>query len=385
MEIDKPRRVVVLGSTGSIGKAVLDVIQTVPGFELFGITAYSDRATLGQQVEAFSPRYAVLAGMSEEVAPANFSHSKRTHIRFGESSLVELASHPEVDIVVAAIVGSAGLPACLAATEHGKRLALANKEALVVAGENLIDSAQKNGAEIVPIDSEHCAIFQALRAGNTNEAERLILTASGGPLRDWPIDRLSNASVQDTLSHPTWNMGKKITVDSATMMNKALEVIEARWLFDLPSDRISVVIHPQSIIHSMVEFVDGSVVAQLGPPDMRLPIQYALTYPNRCQGPARRMDWTQATKLEWFPVDFDRYPCLNLGYEVMQKAGSTGAVLNAANEIAVERYLSQQCRFTDIFAICRSVLDHHNFESSPSLARLLELDRWAREEARRWR
>ena len=319
----------------------------------------------------------------------------------GNKELIEAISGPQVDIVVAAIVGVAGLETSLAAVQSGKRLALANKESLVVAGELLLDLAKKSGAEIIPVDSEHSAIFQALQCdvasnvpGNANtqrhiaekqsQIEKIILTASGGPLRDWPLEELEKATIEDALAHPTWSMGRKITVDSATMMNKALEVIEAHWLFGLPAEQIQVVIHPQSIIHSMVEYRDGSVIAQLSPPDMKLPIQYALTYPERTSATARRMDWSQSQSLSWYPVDPERYPALELGFEVARRGGTCGAVLNAANEAAVELFLQSKIRLTDIAKVCRSVLQHHDFATSPSLAELLRQDRWARDEVMRW-
>jgi 1-deoxy-D-xylulose-5-phosphate reductoisomerase len=308
--------------------------------------------------------------------------------------LIEAISGPEIDIVVAAIVGVAGLESSLAAVESGKRLALANKESLVVAGELLLESAKKSGAEIIPVDSEHCAIFQALECNetgqfdgagmNVQQVERIILTASGGPLRDWPLEDLEKATIEDALAHPTWSMGRKITVDSATMMNKALEVIEAHWLFGIEAERIQVVIHPQSIVHSMVEYRDGSVIAQLSPPDMKLPIQYALTYPDRTPATARRMDWSVAQSLSWYPVDPARYPALELGFEVARRGGTSGSVLNAANEAAVELFLQGKIRLTEIAKICRAVLQHHEFVSNPGLDELLRQDRWARDEVMRW-
>jgi 1-deoxy-D-xylulose-5-phosphate reductoisomerase len=274
---------------------------------------------------------------------------------------------------------------------------LANKESLVVAGELLLNIAKKSGAEIIPVDSEHSAIFQALQCNGQSESntrqddsqlndqvEKIILTASGGPLRDWPLEELEKATIQDALAHPTWSMGRKITVDSATMMNKALEVIEAHWLFGLPAEQIQVVIHPQSVIHSMVEYRDGSVIAQLSPPDMKLPIQYALTYPHRTSATAKRMDWSQSQSLSWYPVDPARYPALELGFEVARRGGTCGAVLNAANEAAVELFLQSKVRLTDIAKVCRSVLQHHDFATNPSLAELLRQDRWARDEVMRW-
>jgi 1-deoxy-D-xylulose-5-phosphate reductoisomerase len=248
-----------------------------------------------------------------------------------------------------------------------------------------MEAAKASGAEILPVDSEHSAVFQCLQAGHKkSNVKRIILTASGGPLRDWPIDKLSTATIADALSHPTWRMGRKITVDSATMMNKALEVIEAKWLFDLDPDQIEVVVHPQSIIHSMVEFNDGSVIGQMSPPDMRLPIQYALTYPERVSAPSPCIDWTQPMRLDWKPADLERYPALQLGFEVAKKGGTCGAVLNAANEASVELFLDNRIKLTEIVTICRQVLDHHHFSPSPTLSELLELDRWGRQEVQRW-
>ena len=300
-------------------------------------------------------------------------------------NLVSLVQGPEVDIVIAAIVGIAGLETALAAAKAGKRLALANKESLVVSGSLMMEAAKANGAEILPVDSEHSAIFQCLQSGHEkSDVKRIILTASGGPLRDWPVEKLPSATIADALTHPTWQMGRKITVDSATMMNKALEVIEAKWLFDLDPEQIEVVVHPQSIIHSMVEFKDGSVVAQMSPPDMRLPIQYALTYPHRLPAPCPAMDWSQPMRLDWKPADLDRYPALKLGFEVAKKEGSCGAVLNAANEAAVDLFLDNRIRLTEIATICRQVLDHHHYSPSPTLSELLALDQWGRNEVQRW-
>jgi 1-deoxy-D-xylulose-5-phosphate reductoisomerase len=253
-----------------------------------------------------------------------------------------------------------------------------------MAGPLVMGLAERRQTTILPVDSEHSAVFQALQAGRREEVRRVVLTASGGPFRRHTAAQLEQVTVAEAVSHPTWNMGKKITVDSATMMNKALEIIEARWLFDLEPEQIGVVIHPQSIVHSLVEYVDGSVVAQLSPPDMKLPIQYALTYPRRVPGVARRLDWSRGWQLEFEPPDFDRFPALGLGLEVARAGGTAGAVLNAANEAAVAGFLSGELAFTDIVPACRSVLDHHEFESSPSLDRLLELDRWARQEVSRW-
>jgi 1-deoxy-D-xylulose-5-phosphate reductoisomerase len=295
-----------------------------------------------------------------------------------------LVQQPEVEIVVAAIVGSAGLTGTWAAVDAGKTVALANKETLVMAGPLVMDLAKQRNARVLPIDSEHSAVFQCLDTGRREDVKRVILTASGGPFRLHSPKELENVTVAEALAHPTWNMGPKITIDSATMMNKALEIIEARWLFQLDPEQIEVVIHPQSIVHSMVEYRDGSVIAQLSPPDMRLPIQFALTYPDRIESPADKLDLTTAMRMDFFPADEDRFPALQLGHEVARSGGTTGAVLNAANEAAVAGFLEGQLGFTEIVRVCRAVLENHHYNSSPTLEELLQLDSWAREEVSRW-
>ena len=385
------RNVAILGSTGSIGRAALDVISKGdPRFRLIAISCHTQLDLFEEQIQTHSPRFAFATGPFDDLVKRWQSDSfnstlSRTVRESGMDRLVSLVQSSEVDIVVAAIVGIAGLETALAAAHAGKRLALANKESLVVSGSLMMEAAKANGAEILPVDSEHSAVFQCLQAGREiKDVKRIILTASGGPLRDWPVDQLSTATVSDALSHPTWRMGRKITVDSATMMNKALEVIEAKWLFGLEPDQIAVVVHPQSIIHSMVEFNDGSVIGQISPPDMRLPIQYALTYPNRLPAPSPSIDWTRPMQLDWKPADLDRYPALQLGFEVAKKGGTCGAVLNAANEASVELFLDNRIKLTEIATICRQVLDHHHFSPSPTLSELLELDRWGRQEVQKW-
>jgi 1-deoxy-D-xylulose-5-phosphate reductoisomerase len=268
--------------------------------------------------------------------------------------------------------------------DAGKTVALANKESLVMGGSLVTGLAARRNARILPVDSEHSAVFQALQAGRRDEVKRVVLTASGGPFRKHTKAQLAEVTVEDALNHPTWNMGPKITVDSATMMNKALEIIEARWLFDLRADQIGVVVHPQSIVHSFVEYLDGSVMAQLSPPDMKLPIQYALTWPERKDSPADKFDWTKACHLDFEPPDFDRFPALALGLEAAREGGTTGAVLNAANEAAVAAFLNREIAFTEIVPTCRRVLDHHHYESNPTLDALIELDGWARQEVTKW-
>ncbi len=385
------RNVAILGSTGSIGTATLEVIEGLGApYHVWAVTAHRQRAALQEQIVRFRPERAVLTDQNAarlEISDDSSSIcSSATRLFHGSDALIELVSHPDVDIVVAGIVGSAGLASSLAAARAGKTLALANKESLVVAGSLLMDAVQSNGARLLPIDSEHSAVFQALACGKSlDHVRRIILTASGGSLRDLPMEKLDQATVDQALNHPTWSMGRKITVDSATMMNKSLEIIEARWLFNIAPEKISVVIHPQSVIHSMVEFIDGSVIAQLCPPDMRLPIQYALTYPERIDGPVRRVDWTVPMALDWKPADLDRYPALRLGYEVGAAGGTAGAVLNGANEAAVELFLAGQIRFTEIEKVCRIVIQNHTFDPSPTLDELLSLDGWARTEVQRWK
>ncbi len=352
---------------------------------LVGVTAHTSWELLARQTEAFQPRWAVLSDESVQSGVSRDAFSARTELLFGADGIEHLAGHPDVDVVVAAIVGAAGLRGTWAALESGKRVAIANKETLVVAGPLVMQLASKSGATLIPVDSEHSAIFQALQSGKHGEVRRVILTSSGGPFRGATPEQLKQVTPERALQHPTWNMGPKITVDSATMMNKALEVIEAKWLFDLDVDKIEVVVHPQSIVHSMVEFVDGSVIAQLSPPDMRLPIQYALTYPARIEGISPKLDWSQSLSLDFEPPDFDAFPALKLGFEVAARGGSSGAVLNAANEVAVERFLAEELSFTDIPRVCRAVLEAHEFDPDPSLDGLLRLDGWAREETRRWR
>jgi 1-deoxy-D-xylulose-5-phosphate reductoisomerase len=309
---------------------------------------------------------------------------RETQLLIGPEALTQVVAAPEIDTVVAAIVGSAGLQSTWAALEAGKRVALANKETLVMAGPLVMALAARTGSQILPVDSEHSAVFQCLQAGERGTVKRVILTASGGPFRNFTPEQLARVSVEQALEHPTWDMGPKVTVDSATMMNKALEVVEARWLFDLPPEQIDVVIHPQSVVHSLVEFVDGSVVAQLGPPDMRLPIGYALYYPHRQPAPWPKLDFSLLPRLDFEPADTDRWPALELGQQAARTGGTTGAVLNAANEEAVRGFLAGELEFIEIVPVCRSIVEHHTFESQPTLERLLEVDRWARQEVTRW-
>ncbi|MBM4092338.1 MAG: 1-deoxy-D-xylulose-5-phosphate reductoisomerase [Planctomycetes bacterium] len=379
------RNVAILGSTGSIGCSTLDVVRAIGDkLSIAVLSAHRRLAELCAQAVEHRPRWVVA---TDRHAGSQFDWSRLpsgTSVRTGYDELCELVGSADIDIVVAAIVGSAGLTGTWAAVAAGKTVALANKEALVVAGPLVMDLAKRRGATILPVDSEHCAVFQCLQAGRREDAARVILTASGGPFRDWTTEQLRDVTVEQALAHPTWSMGPKITVDSATMMNKAFEIVEARWLFDLDPAQIEVVVHPQSIVHSLVEFVDGSVIAQLGPPDMRLPIQFALTYPDRRPGPAAKLDLTEALQLEFVPADRERFPALALGHEVARAGGTTGAVLNAANEAAVAMFLDRRLRFTEIVPACRAILDNHDFDPNPTLDGLLRLDAWARQEVSRW-
>jgi 1-deoxy-D-xylulose-5-phosphate reductoisomerase len=379
------RNVAVLGSTGSIGKSTLEVISAHrERLAVFGLSAHQRIEDLCAQAREYSPRHLVFSGLSDDALKSLSGIPLGVFHAAGCDALEKLATNSEVDIVVAAIVGAAGLRSSLAAVDAGKTLALANKETLVAAGPMVMARARERGSLVLPVDSEHSAIFQCLQTGKPSELKRIILTASGGPFRKFSKEQLSTATVEQALAHPTWNMGRKITVDSATMMNKALEIIEARWLFDLEASQIDVVIHPQSIIHSMVEYRDGSVIAQLSPPDMKLPIQYALLYPDRFECPSPRWNLDQNWNLELSPPDLERFPALTLGFEAAEKGGTTGAVLNAANEAAVAQFLDRRLHFTEIVAACRAVLDHHEYDPRPTLEQILKLDQWAREEVLKW-
>ncbi|MDA1039895.1 MAG: 1-deoxy-D-xylulose-5-phosphate reductoisomerase [Planctomycetota bacterium] len=382
---ESPLQVAVLGSTGSIGTSTLDVIAASAGrFAAFLLAAHRNVEQLVEQARACRPKWVVVIDPDAATAIDASELPSGTRLAAGPEALDELMHCPEIDRVVSAIVGAAGLRSTWAALEAGKTVALANKETLVMAGPLVTELAARTGGRIVPVDSEHSAIHQALRSGTPAEVARIVLTASGGPFRQRPVETLSSVSREEALRHPTWSMGPKITIDSATMMNKALELIEARWLFGLPGEKLAVVIHPQSIVHSMVEFVDGSVVAQLSPPDMRLPIQYALAYPERLPCPAPKFDFTRNITLEFEPPDPRRFPAVCLGHEAAVRGGTCGAVLNAANEEAVRGFLEGELRFSDIAEICRRVLDEHPYSPEPSLDEVRRLDGWARQEVMKW-
>jgi 1-deoxy-D-xylulose-5-phosphate reductoisomerase len=379
------RRVAVLGSTGSIGTSALEVAAALPDrLEVVGLAAHSRWELLAEQCRRLRPRVAVLTDPAAFAAADPAAFPPGTERRCGADAACDLAAAPDVDVVLAAVVGAAGLRGTWAALEAGKVVALANKETLVVGGPQVTELAARRGGAILPVDSEHSAIFQALAGHAAADVARVVLTASGGPFRGRTAAELEQVTPEQALCHPTWRMGPKITVDSATLMNKALEVIEARWLFGLPPEKIDVIIHPESVVHSFVEFVDGSVLAQLSPPDMRLPIQFALTYPDRVPGPARRLDWRTLSELHFEQPDRQTFRALDLGYEVARRGGTCGAVLNAANEAAVAKFLAREIGLPDVARCCRAVLDAHDYDPAPTLDGLVAADRWARQEVARW-
>ena len=382
-----PDRVVILGSTGSVGRSALAVLDHDAGRRLsaYGLSAHASVDLLIRQVHACRPRFATLTDPNAFAQVDGQLRGSGTELLGGLDGIVRMVQDPETDRVLTAIVGAAGLRGTWAAVEAGKTVALANKETLVVAGPLVMDLARRRGATLLPVDSEHSAIFQALKAGRPKEVRRVILTSSGGPFRGKSARELAEVTPEQAMAHPTWKMGPKISVDSATLMNKSLEVIEARWLFDLKPEQIEVVVHPESVVHSMVEFVDGSVVAQISPPSMMLPIQYALTYPDRVEGPSPRLDLTKPTALHFEPPDVETFPALELGFEVMRRGGTAGAALNAANEAAVARFLGGTLKFLDIPRACRAALENHTFDPRPALDDLWKVDAWARMKVGRWR
>jgi 1-deoxy-D-xylulose-5-phosphate reductoisomerase len=370
----------VLGATGSIGASTLDVVAAHPDrYRVFALSAHASADALLDLCRVHRPRYAVLAGLAEDRAVRSRFNELEVELVFGRSALEELVTHAECHAVMAAIVGGAGLRSTLAAARAGKRVLLANKEALVMAGPLVMRAARESGAQLLPVDSEHNAVFQCF--SDKNSVRKIILTASGGPFRATPLDQLGAVTPAQACAHPNWVMGRKISVDSATMMNKGLEVIEARWLFDVPAERIEVVIHPQSIVHSLVEYVDGSVIAQLSNPDMRVPIAHALAYPERIASGARPLDLTTMKQLSFERPDHQRFPCLALAYEALAAGGTAPAVLNAANEVAVEAFLAGRMPLTAIAAVIESTLQSIGATQADSLAQILEADAAARSKA----
>lgn len=381
------KTVTILGSTGTVGQNTLDVIARHKDlYEVFALTANTSVEQLLEQCHQFEPRFAVLKSTDAAMQLRKLMRGQggKTTVLGGIEGLLEVASHAECDYVMAAIVGAAGLEPTLAAVESGKRLLLANKEALVMSGSLFMDAVKSSGAEVLPIDSEHNAIFQCLPGATSFESKdirRILLTASGGPLLREPLDQLKYVHPDRACAHPNWKMGKKISVDSATMMNKGLELIEANWLFGVGMDRIEVIIHPQSIVHSMVEYRDGSILAQLGSPDMRTPIAHGLAWPKRIDSGVASLDFSTLGQLQFESVDMERYPCLRLAMDVITAGGSLPTVLNAANEVAVQAYLDELICFTDIPIIIESVLERTDAPAAHSIEEILEIDRIARHSA----
>ena len=379
------KNIAILGSTGSIGQNALRVIDALgEDYRVVALTAHNNIELLAEQVSKYAPE---MVGLTNADKLADFKMLLADFggdVLAGTDCLAEIVKTVSADIVLSAIVGAAGLGAALAAVEDGKILAVANKEPLVIAGELLTSTAAKTGATILPIDSEHSAVFQAMRAGAKSEVNRIILTASGGPFRGATAEQIRNVTIDEALAHPTWNMGPKITIDSATMVNKALEVIEARWLFGIDVEKIDVLVHPESIVHSLVEFVDGSVIAQMSSPDMCLPIQYALTYPKRVKGITPHLRLDELGQLTFEKPDLEVFGGLKLGFEVAKIGGTAAAVFNAANEVAVKEFLEGNIKFDMIVELIEHCLSKHSVKSDVSLEELLNADLWARNEVCEW-
>jgi 1-deoxy-D-xylulose-5-phosphate reductoisomerase len=368
------KRIAILGSTGSIGTSALAVVDAhADRLQVVGLAAGRSADTLAAQVQRYAPRIAAIADED-----ARLTVPAATQLVRGAAGLVEVATHPDVDILLCASSGTAALEAVLAGIEAGKTIALANKEVLVMAGALVTRAARTRGVALLPVDSEHNAIHQCLHGRTGDEIRKLVLTASGGPFRTWPAERLAAVRPEDALRHPTWQMGRKITIDSATLMNKGLEVIEAHWLFGVPAERIDVVVHPQSIVHSMVEMIDGSTIAQLGVTDMRLPIQYAFSYPDRWDGCLPALDLARAGALEFHAPDRERFPCLDLAYGALGTGGTMPVALNAANEVAVEAFLAGRLAFPAIAQVIERTLAAHDVQSADSLEEVRQADDWAR-------
>ncbi|MEX2672085.1 MAG: 1-deoxy-D-xylulose-5-phosphate reductoisomerase [Phycisphaeraceae bacterium] len=377
-----PRRLIILGSTGSIGTNTLDVVNRLNGrFRVEALAAGANADLLTQQADQFGVTRLAMA--DEAAAEGVRSRLPGAQVHAGEQAAEQLVEETDADMLVAAIVGAAGLPATIAGIRKGMHVALANKETLVAAGELVMPLVREHKVSLLPVDSEHSAIFQCLQTGadgqNSRAIKRIVLTASGGPFRHRTAEEIRNATVEQALNHPTWSMGRKISIDSATMMNKALEIIEAHWLFELSADQIGVIVHPQSIAHSFVEFADHSILAQLGSPDMRTPIQYALTYPDRAVGSGEPLDWTALSQLDFEQPDFQRFPALNLAYRVIETGGTSGAILNAANEEAVYAFLDRLIPFGAIVDLAAQALDQLEVEPATNLATIHRADRAARQ------
>ncbi len=377
------KRLAILGSTGSIGVNALDIIRRFPEqYEVISLSAGLNIELLRGQILQFQPK--VVSVLNREVAGElqKGLDGMQTEVVYGVEGLIRVATHPEVDQVVSAIVGAVGLIPTVSAIKTGKSIALANKEPLVMAGKIVMEEAKKNGVQILPVDSEHSAIFQSLLGHRKEDLHRLILTASGGPFLNLPLSKLHEATVRDALNHPHWEMGKKITIDSASLMNKGLEVIEAHWLFDIPVEKIIVQIHPQSVVHSMVEYRDGSIIGQMGIADMRIPIAYALSFPGRMNLKLPPLDLSQAGPLTFSHPDPEKFPCLRLAYQSIEIGETMPAILNAANEVAVNGFLEGSIKFTSIPLLIRRVMEEHEVKSARTIEDILRADQWAREKAK---
>jgi 1-deoxy-D-xylulose-5-phosphate reductoisomerase len=373
----------ILGCTGSVGTNVLRVVEAFPGrFEVVALSCGANVERLAEQIARHRPKRVSVATAFARDALGRLVDTSGVEVGVGEEGTVAVATQPEVQLVVASAVGAVGLVPTYRALEAGKDIALANKETLVMAGELMVAQARARGGRLLPIDSEHCALHQCLDGRRPEEVRRLVLTASGGPFRTRPRESFERVTPSEALNHPTWSMGRKITIDSATLMNKGLEVIEARWLFGLPAERVDVLVHPQSVVHSMVEFVDGTVLAQLGVTDMRLPIQYALSYPERWPAAIPGMDFTRGMRLDFEAPDHERFPCLRLAYGALERGGSLPAVLNAANEEAVAAFLEERIPFTAIADSIAEVMDAHRASALTCLEDVLAADASARELSR---
>ena len=378
------KKIAIMGSTGSIGTQTLDVVRENKDIEVVGLSAGSNVDLMEKQIREFQPKLAV---MGNEKMAADLKcrvADQPVKVSWGMDGLLELASMPESEILVTAIVGMIGIRPTIAAIEAGKDIALANKETLVTAGHLIMPLARKHNVQILPVDSEHSAIFQALHGENPSQISRLLITASGGPFRGKKTEDLEKVTVQDALKHPNWAMGRKITIDSATLVNKGLEVMEAKWLFGVDLDRIDVVVQPKSIIHSMVEFVDGAVIAQLGTPDMKLPIQYALYYPERRYLPGERLDFRKLTEITFEVPDMDTFRGLPLAMESARRGGSMPTVFNAANERAVAAFLDEKIRFLDIYTLIEEAMTAHQVKEHPDLEQILDAEKEAWEFVDHW-
>jgi 1-deoxy-D-xylulose-5-phosphate reductoisomerase len=379
------KTIALLGSTGSIGISTLALVREFPErFRVHGMVAGRNLTLLAKQIKEFVPNCVAIRNEQDVPQLRRLLGNYKGEILWGESGASAVASAAEVDVVLAAIVGGAGLMPCLQGVLAGKEIALANKEALVMAGELFVDAAKQRGVRLLPVDSEHSAVFQCLQGNHRAEVDKIILTASGGPFLRTPLSRLDKVSIAQALKHPNWKMGQKITIDSATMMNKGLEVIEARWEFDMQPDRIDVVIHPESVVHSMVRYQDGSIIAQLGIADMRIPIAYALAFPHRLEGSWPPLDLMRQGQLNFMPVEKRRFPALSLAYAALREGGTMPTVLNAANEVAVAAFLDHRIGFREIHRIITRTMHKHRNRRATEVGEILEVDRWAREKASSW-